>query len=56
MLGFYIVNKFFITPLIYGASAINSMLLKNDLQPLKFRKQFLEMRVLINGFNSLIKR
>ena len=55
LIGFYIVNRFFITPLINGASAINLMLLKNDLQPLHFKNQFLEMRVLINGFNSLIK-
>ncbi len=55
LIGFYIVNRFFITPLINGASAINLMLFKNDLQPLYFRNQFLEMRVLINGFNSLIK-
>ncbi|WP_082664342.1 sensor domain-containing diguanylate cyclase [Pseudoalteromonas sp. 10-33] len=55
LIGFYIVNRFFITPLINGASAINLMLLNNDLQPLHFKNQFLEMRVLINGFNSLIK-
>lgn len=55
LIGFFVVNRFFITPLINGASAINLMLLKNDLQPLHFKNQFLEMRVLINGFNSLIK-
>lgn len=56
LLGFYIVNRYFIEPLISGASAINSMLVKNDLQPLRFTNQFLEMRVLINGFNALIKQ
>ena len=56
LLGFYIVNRYFIEPLISGASAINSMLVKNDLQPLRFTNQFLEMRVLISGFNALIKQ
>jgi len=56
LLGFYIVNRYFIEPLINGASAINSMLIKNDLQPLRFSNQFLEMRVLISGFNALIKQ
>nr|WP_231613092.1 diguanylate cyclase [Pseudoalteromonas sp. SWXJZ94C] len=56
LLGFYIVNRYFIEPLINGASAINSMLVKNDLQPLRFTNQFLEMRVLISGFNALIKQ
>ena len=32
------------------------MLVKNDLQPLRFTNQFLEMRVLISGFNALIKQ
>nr|WP_231611915.1 diguanylate cyclase [Pseudoalteromonas sp. NZS100_1] len=32
------------------------MLVKNDLQPLRFSNKFLEIRVLISGFNALIKQ
>ena len=53
LVGLFIINRYFIHPLIRGAEALNKMLLRNTLSPLKMSNQFLELQVLIKGFNAL---
>lgn len=53
LLGLFIINRYFIRPLISGAEALNKMLLRNTLSPLRMSNQFLELQVLIKGFNAL---
>lgn len=56
LLGLFIVNRYFIYPLIRGSEELNKMLVNNQLKPLKMSNQFVELQVLIKGFNALFKQ